>query len=779
MRKNDGSAVHRGLLTNGEGLKVDVTPSIRRGGGKTVPYSSQEAKLVLLPQARSMVEKVRSIAPELRSSDRIYVEATLLPTYLSPSEFPDDLLSEIEAVPVGSRFARAIDPRKKEEGGKKTRRLILAVPDSGLQNLANLIETGGESRRQHDAFEEIKKVDSLEVATAVAGEDDHVQLGEEISSWEAVLNPSVNADGQIAPLDDETLEKWFRLVYKLGGEGFRQYTRRVGTLTFVPTEISSSSASHLRALFNPLRSLMPMATLSPFTSSRPTQKKRVLPPFDFGPISDRFTVGVFDTGIDVALHGGPFFPMGAVDITPVPSDPDQIQHGTAVTAAAMYGLVREGERAPTPPLLVESYRVYPVPSDVPHIAEWYWILDRIIETIKENPHLLVNLSCSPPSAINDQVPNRWTSDLDAISFEHEVLFVSAAGNNGEADFPADRRVQIPADMANGVTVGACNFPYPQAKWKRTNYSAIGPGRPGNRVQPTCVQFGGSDDKDFPALKADGSVIYDNGTSLAAPITVHALAELATRLPNPSPACLRAFLVHFAERHNKLHKFANELGYGRSPLSFLPFLNCSRNEIHVLYQGFIEGGQVLGYRLPLSGVSQVGLKFSFTLVFVSPTDPAEADDYTTAAIDLTFRPDARRYRYSLPDDKLAKVLDRNSAEAVGLLNAGWNESQEPATESLKIFGSPTATQLSGSNSWETVRYSQKNLGAGKVFEPRFELAYTKRRRASRTEGTTKIPFAVLVTIVDSSQQEDLYAAAVQNFTVLQPVVAANISVSVTT
>ena len=116
------------------------------------------------------------------------------------------------------------------------------------------------------------------------------------------------------------------------------------------------------------------------------------------------------------------------------------------------------------------------------------MLDRIKEEVEQKGHRIVNLSLGPTLAVEeDMEPNRWTSELDHLAWERDVLFVVAAGNDGEADRATGlHRVQVPADMANGMAVGACDAPSPDAPWARAPYSSMGPGRHGSRVHQAWI-----------------------------------------------------------------------------------------------------------------------------------------------------------------------------------------------------------------------------------------------------------------------------------------------------
>ena len=231
----------------------------------------------------------------------------------------------------------------------------------------------------------------------------------------------------------------------------------------------------------------------------------------------------------------------------------------------------------------------------------YRVLDCIVEVIESQPYRIVNLSLGPDLCVEDaSEPNRWTATLDRLAYEHDVLFVSAVGNNGHEDHATGLdRVQVPADMANGLSVGSSTS-RSETGWKRSGYSAIGPGRAGSRVQPTGVQFGGNEppDEPFLALSADCSLYTTRGTSYATPIVVHSLAGLSTILGDhrKTSATLRTFAAHFAERHPNVDAI-NEVGFGRFPSEYRQLLACAPNEVHLLYQDRLERTEVMAVALP--------------------------------------------------------------------------------------------------------------------------------------------------------------------------------------
>lgn len=774
MTEGQAELRDRPLLVNGEGLRVDVTAPQAGGGPKFEPRTAEDARELLLPQITAVTQAVHAIPQELRAADRLYVEAKLVPNYLAASYFPSALLAQIGATPVGSRADTGAYQTRTKTETVQTRRLVFTVSDDGLDELATLVNTRGHGRTQTQAFTEIRKLDEvalpvvervLRVPTDSPGEP-HVGA----RMWEAVLHPQTALAGEPLPLDDATLDRWFALVESVNGSAHTDFIRRVGGLTFTPLTLTSDTDASALARFNPLRVLRPMPAIRPRPRFHTRSARRVTPPSSASPVASTVAVAVFDGGVDTAGAATGLFPINTPDLTSEPPDPDGLNHGTGVTGAVLYGLLREGQQAPQPPLPVDSFRVLPAPR-IPDDLEGYWVLDRIKETVELGGHKLVNLSLGPTLAVEDDMePNRWTSELDQLSWDNDVLFVVAAGNDGSEDRAAGlHRVQVPADMANGLAVGACDAPAPDKPWHRAPYSSMGPGRHGARVQPLGVQFGGADSRLFDVLRADGSFLEASGTSFAAPLTTHALADLVTRLPRVNSSILRAFMTHFAERPRQHVKLRDEVGYGRQPLNFEDAVQCTSDEVHVLVVDEIERGDLLGYQIPVPRVVSADLHLRLTLAYASPIDPTQPTEYTSASLEMLLRPHQAIHSFRPPKgmDAKSKNHDLRSDEARRLLTAGWTPSQEPVSQSLGAPRGSSEAQLRDSGKWETVRHHRLTLKGGETELPRLEVSYVARRAGALDNSPTKVPFAILMSIKDSAGAGVLYDEVRAEHRVLLP------------
>lgn len=751
------NSVDRRLFVGGERLRIDVDLPPSGGGLKFEPQTPMQAQELLLPMVQSVVQSAATLSPSLRG-ERIYIEARLLPNYLAASHFPDALLNRIKAVPVGSRADTGMYRTRRREEESGTRRLILAVEDDGLEQLQSLIARPGRARSERQAFDEIRKFDRV----AIAGRDEIV-LGrtEEDAqhiTWEAVLHPSTTIRGESEPLDARTMEKWFALVGEIGGQNHRDYVRRVGGLTFAPVVLAPSQIDEL-ARFNPLRALRPMPMIRPRPRLATRVVSRLTPPTSGHPVEAGIRVAIFDGGVHSASSSPSLFPDQCTDVTPAAPDPDDLDHGTGVAGAAMYGLALPGTTAPQPPCSVDSYRVLPAPR-IPNDLDGYWVLDKIKEIVIDEGYDIVNLSLGPELAVEDSIePNRWTSELDQIAWEHDVLFVVAAGNDGDKDRDLGlHRVQIPGDMVNGLTVGACDVVPPGPQWGRTPYSSMGPGRHGNRIQPAGLQFGGTDTEPFPVICADGTFRDSQGTSFATPLVTHALSDLATRLPVATPSVLRAFAVHFAERHRTYKKLINEIGHGRIQLDFTSVLDSGPDEAHVLIVDTIDRGSLIGYQLPLPDQTNGPLTARITLAYISPVEPSEPTEYTRASLEMAFRPHYLMHRFTRPAGVSGPpflVCDRTSSEALRLMSGGWSPSQEPVTKNLGAAPGSSEMKLRESGKWESIRHHRVSLAANEAQQPRLEVSYLARRAGSLDGSPSTVPFAVIVSIVDRSGGNDLH------------------------
>ena len=758
----------RPILVGGERLILDVDQVNSGGGDKYHPMTAKAAASMLAPMVTELTDRFSQLPQEALGTAR-YFQTTLLPNYLAASHFPAQLLAAAGLVAVGSRAAPGTYETATKSEPTTTKSLIVAGPSEGAARLSDIIEsagTGGKSQR--NAFEQLREISEIRMAnnTEVLGTTPH-----DADVWEAVLNPlGIDQSGDLVATDDETFEKWISWIANLGGQVVDSYRRTEAGLTFVPVRMDAEGV-HQASQFNPLRSLRPMPVLRPLpTTFLRVTPPTVLPPEETAP-EGTHTIAVFDGGLQ---KNSLLDSIAVTDVTNEPENHDATSHGTAVTGSAIYGLLTPGKKAQRPASAAEHYRVFPGPPGDKDVYV-YWVLDQIEAVLTTTHYPIVNLSIGVDVSVEDDgEPNRWTSTLDRIAYEHDVLFVVAAGNNGAEDEQTGlNRVQSPADMANGVSVGACDEPHSKG-WERTWYSAVGPGRNGSRIQPNGVQFGGNltADRPFYGLHANLQLRETQGTSFSGPITTNALSRLGAILGSEwkSANTLRAFATHFAERHPG-EDVRVETGHGRFALDYASELQCAANEVHLLYQSKLYRHELLSFRLPVPrSIVSGSVKLRLTMAFASPVEPTQPLEYTQATIEPVFRPHTNKFRFS--KDKKSKTVNVGTEPEIAtkLIADGYVISGHPVSRVLPGT-SGSEIELREGGKWETVRRIDLPMQATSLLDPRLDLSYVSRKSGLLQSSAAPLDFTLLASVI-APKIDTLYSDVEAAYPILSRLDVAN-------
>jgi hypothetical protein len=361
-----------------------------------------------------------------------------------------------------------------------------------------------------------------------------------------------------------------------------------------------------------------------------------------------------------------------------------------------------------------------------------------------------------------------------LAHKEKVTFVCAVGNNGAASDDDKKRVQIPADMANGVAVGACSTRGVGTPFKRAPYSAIGPGRTGQRLVPTVVGFGGSTGRPFKAIGLAGALYESQGTSLAAPVVTHGLVELGVLLgPDRAlPHARRAFVAHMSERRPKQH-IAKYFGHGRSPESFAARWECPPDEVTVLYQAELGRGDKAAMYLPLpdglAPSTEVGIEY--TLSYLSEVDSADAADYTKTGFELYLRPNY--FRRSFRDVQTKAPLGvfdlKRETDAIAVLGKTHTLEWSDTPVSHDVIKRRWEGDLREAGRWETLVRQSSVIQAGKLAQPRIDLNHLARERGvlQGAAAVDPVPVSLLVTM-RAPGVKDFYDRVRLRFQVLTPI-----------
>jgi hypothetical protein len=771
MADGNGSPqqARRPLFAGGERLRQKVEPG-SGGGPKWHPRTMEQAVELLSPQVARLQEAAASTPSGLRGS-RVVFEAKVSPNYLANSYFPTTLFREADLVPVGTRggMGEYVTPKKREQSETKT--YLLAADERALGKVSALLHGQfSESATLKRARESLRQFELIQMPTVAETLREPTDSAD-TKIWEAVFHPLFDLQGERSSQEASIVfGRWNALISSLGGAVERDFVRSIKGLTFMPVRLSPDAAREA-ARFNPLRAIRPMPSIRPLPISplriNSTEDEAPNPPAGQRPQSD-LRVATFDGGVDAGIAQlAPF--VQQFDLTTEDPDSECVAHGSLVSSTILYGAGHDQGELATPEIGVDHFRVLPVPPASADL-ELYWILDRITEQVQRGGYRIVNLSLGPELCVeDDDEPHAWTAQLDELAEERDVLFVSAVGNNGELDAGIGaNRVQVPGDMANGIGVGACDRRPPESGWSRAPYSAVGPGRPGCRMQPTGVAFGGVAGRAFRGITKGGVIAEAEGTSFAAPTVVHGLAGLSATLGSrgADPRLLRAFAVHCAEPSSPFDPEGS--GFGRIPERFDNLLECKANEATVLYRDTIARGEAVSLPFPLVDAAVDGrtVKLRWTIALAVPTDPRNPVEYTQAGIEVAFRPHAQKFTFTNRETKDSKKVNvvEEAGEAQRLMAEGYDFSNLPATRS------PTqhrheARRRRDEAKWETVLHSQLGMRSSSLFRPQLTATYLAREEGMLTDAPP-LEFVMLLTL-RAPKGVDLYNATRVNYPQLTP------------
>ncbi|AOX45314.1 S8 family peptidase [Microbacterium sp. BH-3-3-3] len=748
------------IFVNGEDLGQTID-RVSRGGEKYHPQSLEQARDLLEPQLGELQRRIAQIPPELRAN-RVVIEAEVWANYLAISYFPASLVSRLKFKPLGSRIVQDGVHRSQTKGDTEsvTKSYLFSVDAGGIDEMVELLDGTTTGARSNKALEEVRQFTRITVAAPYVGEPDDDGL-KELLPFEAVLHPDPDTSTLMerSGASPTTLEKFVKLVEANGGRVHADFNDVVDGLTFVALDLPASAVDDVTA-FNPLRSLSPTPRIELATAPGADIADAVLDPAA-APVPGLPEVVVFDGGVQT--DSGVFHDhVVYVDLTGLGFTPGPLAHGSAVTACVLFGQLTPGEPLPPAAASVKHYQVVEGPDT--DSSEYPWLLRQIRTVVERDKPALVNLSLGPRVPIDDREPHRWTAVLDKLARETGTLFITAAGNDGHRDRAANlHRVQVPGDMVNGLCVGA--FVPTDAGWDATDYSGRGPGRPGSRVQPAVVAFGGDViSPRFPRLRADGQLLLDgHGTSYAAPLVTHLAAELTRELgPRADAPTLRALIVHSATRlpgHDVL-----AVGYGRIVTDVNKILQCGPGQVTAIYQGSIARDEVRSFALPHpTGLTTGNFDVRWTLAFTTGTDSAEAGDYTNAGLETTFRPHALKHTFANGRTTKTRNIETQAEEIAALLAEGYRPSRYPESFSAPSDFAPE-TALRDHGKWESISRWQFTKQGRSLHKPTIDISHVTRENGRLTTGTDEIEFSLIVTI-SAHADVPLYALAEVQYPVL--------------
>ncbi|MGL4820081.1 MAG: S8 family peptidase, partial [Bacilli bacterium] len=442
-----------------------------------------------------------------------------------------------------------------------------------------------------------------------------------------------------------------------------------------------------------------------------------------------------------------------------------VDHGTAVAGVVLYGDLNQYERNTNlsdPMVTVESFRVLPKsnPADL-DLYEAIDFIEAIVPT--RNDIDVYNLSFGPAGPIVDDEISRFTFSLDQLAWNYKKLFVVAVGNDGEQMSPYNR-VQAPADLVNGLGVGAYTFNQNGEKI-RAPYSCIGGGREGCKVKPDVVAFGGDSHYPMHLLSTNqDDVCLQAGTSFSAPVIASKAAEILGRCNQFNPLVARALIVHSARNPNQVD---NEMGYGIVDLTVDEMLQCKSNHVTVIYSSALNPAAYakLPIPLPVNASIDGDVHLTWTITTLSKANPLHIEDYTESAVEDTFYPHHKKFNFK-KDNKNKKHHLEDDADIISRLEAeGWIRSTWPASSSPEQYQSEQARR--GELKWDTVVKKWKRMRISSLERPHLVL-----HGMGRNGSSDRIDYATVITISTPKYQGNLYEDILNEYSVLEPVFIRN-------
>ncbi|CAN7565034.1 S8 family peptidase [Pseudarthrobacter oxydans] len=739
------------ILGYGERLSEPVPPPGKKMDAKKFPYTPEEAIIRLLPQIHGVNRELSDLPNDVFPDDEAVAAITLHPQFLAKSYFPETLLNGALLRAIGSTRELVVPEKWTKKGNPElspTTKLFVAGARSSFERWAGMIESSDLDDTNFKQLSSLERIglESPQTKVKLNGHDEKEVDAQETLHLEVVLHGGTDkGSGAI-------LRGFANWADHLQAEPSLDRRLTAGGLTFIPVRIRKENVRDL-AKFSFLRIARSMPRLR---TVRPTYVTRIsasptlqLPSSKV--LDPDVRVAVFDGGLDPA---GPLQPWSqSLDAGDVGASSDEgLDHGHAVTSAVLFGSLDGQTEAPQPFGSVDHYRVYDENSENDP-DELYNVIDRITAILATRPYEFVVLSIGPELPIDDKDIHAWTSKLDEFLSSGETLLVVAAGNGGELDRTAgNSRIMPPADCVNALSVGAADSD--DDGWSRASYSSHGPGRSPGIVKPDVLAFGGSTLKPFRVLHPDrpGRLLDTLGTSFAGPtamrLAMGARATLGNRL---TPLALKALLVHASEAGSETKE---DSGWGKVPTFLDELIICPDGTTRVVYQGKLDGSRFLRTPIPLPPRELSGMvTVTATFAIAVPVDPAFAETYTQAGLDIVFRPHAARF-----DD-------------------GSQNAKSDSYFRLSDF-SDEADLRKDAHKWETVLHRSRRFRGSSLLNPVFDVHCLTREGGGSLKSSAQIPYAAVIS-VHAPSEKDLYNEILRTYPAqlqaMQPVVQVPIRV----
>jgi len=718
------------LLGSGEKLTAPVeVPS--GGGDKNPPYSFANARARLATGVARTTRGLNELPAGACPNDLAVALVTMHPRYISKSDFPTRFLNATGLQAIGTR-ARRVSPEawgiKKPPESAVTEQIFVSGLRSTFRNFDDVLRrVEGDAAVKADVvhIEDISALDPHDKLKGIPAEGSR--------SESVLLEVGLHLAAHRAALPD-----FLSYARALGGEPVVARQRIFDELAFVPVRIPLGQVLELAKFsFVRVARIMPRLRPIPVVGPRLGGTRATLP--SEGPLDPTCRAVIFDGGL-------PPFPDLSLWVRYVepaeigPAAPRLLDHGLAVTGAALFGPIPETGPLARPYCAVDHVRVLDTTPDF----ECLDALERIEKHLDEHPDVyeFINISLGPELPIDDDEVTPWTIAIDRrLAGGNSSVCCVAAGNFGRQPNAADRRIQPPSDGVNVLAIGSANSV--DTSWGPADHSCKGPGRSPGAVKPDVLAFGGCRAKDlFPILTPSLDVAFVEGTSVAAPTAMRVGAGVRVAAgASVKPLGVRALMIHYADQADH-HQHA--VGWGRIPDHAIEIVTCDDDEACVLYQGVLPVGQHLRASAPVPAGSLRGeVEIAATLVIAPEIDPARSSGYTRAGLEVSFRPDSRKFRIN-------KVTGEMSAHPVTV----------PFFTEKNMYGAAEYQLRDDGSKWEPTRRHRQKFDAHKLDLPVFDIYY-HHRREDNVDATKPIHYALVISL-RAPEVADLYNRVLRTY-----------------
>lgn len=723
------------LIGKGERLCATIRRPLG-GAPKKIPYTLESVKQRLEPMLGTTKAAFDDLPSSALPEDRAVAVITLHPQFLAKSFFPARLFAQVGLTSIGSRPAMNTPQEwTKKEAPKlsTTTDLLVSGTRQAFTNWHDQLPGWTDETRGATELHSIEVVRAMGISDRVR----KIPQREKEPVLEIVLHASGLSESHFILESFEAYAKGLGLKVDLD--------RRIhaGGLCFLPMPVAREKIKQL-AQFSYLRVIREMPKLRNLDPLRGTTRPApfLAPVPAESALDSNIKVAIFDGGFSAQSVLAPWVKsyetMGIGKAVPA-----YLQHGHQVTSAFLFSSLKQGEPTPRPFANVDHYRVLDENS-AKDPYELYDVLKRIQNVLTQSKYDLVNLSIGPEYPREDDDVHPWTAFFDRYLSENETLVAIAAGNGGELDHDSGNdRIQVPADSVNALCVGARNSK--SAKWKRADYSSIGPGRSPGLVKPDLVGFGGSQEEPFWAF--NGNECRANaiqGTSFASPSVLRLAAGVKAHLGREiAPLGIKALLTHCCDdpTQNRI-----EHGWGAFEENLDALLVCPDGCARVVYQGELDPGEYVRVRIPSPRDGFTGMtSIHATFCYACPVDPEHPGNYTRSGLIVTFRPHRGKGKMAYPKSASFFQLKSFSTE---------QELRQDAHE------------------WETTLNRKKSMQPESLNDPVFDINYNAREGGAQTATARTMKYALVLSIC-SPKTVDLYNKIMQRYRVdlqvLRPVI----------